>query len=99
MDEILKEIHELKQLIVEQNILKKEVLNFNEAAQYLEVSSSHLYKLTSSGNIPAYKPNGKKLYFNRKELDSWLLSNKQESHDEIEHQASEYLMKKGRVRL
>lgn len=99
MDEILKEIHELKQLIVEQNILKKEVLNFTEAAQYLEVSSSHLYKLTSLGTIPAYKPNGKKLYFNRKELDAWLLSNKQESVDEIEQQASEYLMKKGRVRL
>lgn len=99
MDEVLNEIKELKRLIVEQGLLQKEVLNFNEAAVYLEVSHSHLYKLTSSGAIPAYKPNGKKLYFNRKELDEWLLSNKQVSVDEIEQQASEYLMKKGRVRL
>lgn len=99
MDEVLLEIKELKRLIIEQTLLKKDVLNFAEAAEYLEVSHSHLYKLTSVGGIPAYKPNGKKLYFNRKELDSWLLSNKQVSTSEIEDQANEYLMKKGRVRL
>ena len=86
-------------MLVEQNLLKKEVLNFSEAAVYLEVSHSHLYKLTSSGALPAYKPNGKKLYFNRKELDTWLLSNKQVTTTEIEEQANQYLMKKGRIRL
>jgi excisionase family DNA binding protein len=96
MDEkIFEKLENIERMLVEQNLLKKEVLNFSEAAVYLEVSHSHLYKLTSSGALPAYKPNGKKLYFNRKELDSWLLSNKQVTTTEIEEQANQYLMKKG----
>ena len=86
-------------MLTEQNMLKKEVLTFNEAAIYLEVSHSLLYKMTSTKLIPAYKPNGKKLYFNRKELDNWLLSNKQLSQEEIGQQAANYLIKKGRVKL
>ena len=95
---IYQKLDNIEKLLVEQSLLKKEVLNFNETALYLEVSHSHLYKLTSTGAIPAYKPNGKKLYFNRKELDEWLLSNKQVSTDEIEQQADEFQMKSGRAR-
>lgn len=98
MDEqILKEVQELKKLIFEQNMLQKEVLNFNEAAVYLEVSHSHLYKLTSTGTIPAYKPNGKKLYFNRQELNTWLLSNRQASVSDIEEEVSQFKLKTGRT--
>ena len=100
MDElILKKLERIETMLAEQNLLQKEVLNFNETAIYLEVSHSHLYKLTSAAIIPSYKPNGKKLYFRRKELDAWLLSNKQVGVDEIEQQAADYLMKKGRVKL
>lgn len=100
MDEkIFEKLESIERMLIEQSLLKKEVLNFSEAAHFLEVSHSHLYKLTSSGGIPAYKPNGKKLYFNRKELETWLLSNKQVSSGELEQEANEYLMKKGRVRL
>jgi excisionase family DNA binding protein len=100
MDEqILKEVLELKKLISEQNMLQKDVLNFTETAIYLEVSHSHLYKLTSNGIIPCYKPNGKKLYFKRSELDTWLLSNRQTTTEELETEAANYLMKKGRIRL
>ena len=100
MDEkIFEKLESIERMLVEQSLLKKDVLNFTEAAIYLEVSHSHLYKLTSSGAIPTYKPNGKKLYFNRKELDTWLLSNKQVSTGELEEEANQYLMKKGRVTL
>jgi excisionase family DNA binding protein len=100
MDEIiLEKLERIETMLAEQNLLQKEVLNFNETAIYLEVSHSHLYKLTSAAIIPSYKPNGKKLYFRRKELDTWLLSNKQVGVDEIEQQAADYLMKKGRVKL
>lgn len=96
---ILKKLESIERMLTEQNMLKKEVLTFNEAAIYLEVSHSHLYKMTSTGIVPSYKPNGKKLYFNRKELDLWLLSNKQLSKDEIDQQASNYLIKTGRIKL
>ena len=93
---ILEKLNGIEKMLLEQNMLKKDVLNFNEAAIYLEVSHSHLYKLTSTATIPAYKPNGKKLYFNRHELDEWLLSNRQASISEVKEQAGQFQLKKGR---
>jgi len=93
MDEIiLKELNELKKLISEQNLLKKDVLNFSEACQYLDISESHLYKLTSRKQIPHFCPQGKKLYFNRQELDRWLQQNRQDTNDEIEKEATDYIL-------
>lgn len=99
MDEILERLKIIEKHVLDQNIILKEVLNFAEAAQYLELSHSHLYKLTSAGNIPFYKPNGKKLYFNREELNEWLLRNRNSTQEEIDQQAADYLIKKGRVKL
>lgn len=99
MDEILKRLDKIEKLIESINLVRKDVLNFNEACEYLEISQSHLYKLTSSDVIPHYKPNGKKIYFNRTEVDEWLLRNRTTTADEIEKQAADYLIKKGRVRI
>ncbi|NPD86440.1 helix-turn-helix domain-containing protein [Lentimicrobium sp. L6] len=99
MDEIIKRLERLERLIESQSINTKEVLNFNETCKYLELSQSHLYKLTSSGAVPHYKPNGKKIYFNRQELDTWLLRNRASSKEEIEQEAADYLVKNGRVKL
>ena len=97
MDEVIfQKLDRIEKMLTEHNMLKKEVLNFNEAAIYLEVSHSHLYKLTSTGKIPVYKPNGKKLYFNREELNVWLLSNRQASTAEIEGEAQRFQLKTGR---
>ena len=99
MDEILFKLETLQQMIEFQGLLSKEVLNFNDACSYLELSSSHLYKLTSNGMVPFYKPNGKKIYFRRTELDSWLLRNRTDSQSEIDQRAADYLIKKGRIKL
>ena len=96
MDEILKRLDKIERLIESQNIVRKEVLNFNEACEYLELSQSHLYKLTSSKSVPHFCPQGKKLYFNRQELDEWLQRNKQATTDEIEKQAADYVIKNKR---
>jgi len=96
MDAVLLEILELKKLIQEQSLLKKDVLNFNEAAQYLELSHSHLYKQTSAGEIPFYKPNGKKLYFKRSELEDWMLRNRNTTTDELTQEVANALIKKGK---
>ena len=53
----------------------KEVLTTTEASVYLGVSESYIYKLTSSKLIPHYKPNGKLVYFNRRELCEWAMKN------------------------
>lgn len=97
-DYMIQKLESIERMLMEQNMLQKEVLNFNEAAIYLEVSHSHLYKLTSTGTIPAYKPNGKKLYFNREELNRWLLTNRQTSISDIEDEISQFKLKSGRVK-
>ena len=89
---ILEKLEKLEQRIGEQNLLMKEVLNFNDACNYLDISASHLYKLTSQKSIPHFCLQGKKLYFNRAELDEWLQRNRQTSTDEIETMAANYLL-------
>lgn len=76
----------------------KEVLNFKEACIHIDVSSSHMYKLTSRKKIPHYCPQGGRLYFKRSELDEWLLRNRIGTQDEIEKQAANYLIQKGKVK-
>ena len=48
--------------------LSKNVLSFDEASKFLNLSKSYLYKLTSGNLIPHYKPQGKMLYFEKAEL-------------------------------
>jgi excisionase family DNA binding protein len=88
---VIQKLDNIERMLTEQTLLQKEVLNFSEACQYLDISSSHLYKLTSTKQIPHFCPNGKRLYFNRLELDEWLQRNKQLSSDEIEKQAADYV--------
>lgn len=75
----------------------KEVLTFEEAANYTGLSKSYLYKLTAGKRIPHYKPMGKMCYFNRLELQAWLQQNRVTPEDEITGQAQAYCMgnKKG----
>jgi excisionase family DNA binding protein len=66
----------------------KTVLSFRECSDYTGLSYSYLYKLTSTGGIPCYKPNGKHIYFDRREIDQWLLTNRRATREEIEQAAS-----------
>lgn len=64
---------------------QKTVLNFEEASVYTGLSKSHLYKLTSTDGIPCYKPTGKKgVYFDKGEIDEWLLKNQKINKSETE---------------
>ena len=68
----------------------KEVLTADEAARYMGVSKSYLYKLTMQGKVPFSKPLGKMCYFNRLELEAWLMSNRVATSDEIRDKAQAY---------
>ena len=70
----------------------KNVLCFDDVALLTGFSKSHLYKLTYSHQIPHYKPNGKQLYFDRKEIEDWMRQNKVATNDEIEQKATNYLV-------
>jgi len=97
-DSILTKLDSIEQRLVEQNLLQKEIINFSEACLYLDLSSSHLYKLTSANAIPCYCPQGKKLYFRRTELDLWLTSRRNATANEVEQMAGNYISKRGRAK-
>ena len=89
------ELKQVADLITANTIFcTKEVLTSDEAAKYMGVSKSYLYKLTMRQQIPHYKPMGKMCYFNRAELEQWLQSNRVSTSTEISQQAAAYCMKK-----
>lgn len=53
----------------------KEILNMKELCQFLDISQSLLYKLTCNGDIPHFKPHGKIIFFEKKELVKWIKRN------------------------
>lgn len=73
----------------------KEVLTTDEAARYMGVSKSYLYKLTMNQKIPYYKPLGKMCYFNRQELEQWLQNNRTSTDEELSQRAQQYCTGKG----
>jgi excisionase family DNA binding protein len=71
------------------------VLTSEEAAKYMGISKSYLYKLTMRKEVPHYKPMGKVCYFNRLELDGWLQSNRVATDAELSQRAQNFVSKKG----
>ncbi len=71
----------------------KPFLNFNEACEYVGCTKSLMYKYTANNEITHYKPNNKKVYFKRQDLDVWLLRNKVMSREEIAREATKMMMK------
>ena len=71
----------------------KTVLTFDEACDYTGISRSYMYKLTSTGEVPNSKPNGKIIFFDKKLLDDWLLRNNRKSSYQIKDKALDYVLK------
>jgi excisionase family DNA binding protein len=69
----------------------KTVLTFDEGCNFTGLTKSFMYKQTSQGKIPHYKPQGKMIYFERAELEKWLLRNRIKPASEIDEQASTYV--------
>ena len=69
-------------------VSKAEFIGIDEAAEYLRLKKSYLYNLVYRKQIPFYKPNGKKIYFNKLELSSWITTSKVKTVQEIEQELS-----------
>ena len=61
----------------------KQLLNIDEACEYINYKKSYVYKLTSQNEIPFIKPRGKFLYFRRSELDKWMTGSSSEYQKSI----------------
>lgn len=61
---------------------EKNFLTAKEAAGELRIATSTLYKMVSENKIPFYKPNGKRLYFMKAELEKWIEQGKSTNHED-----------------
>ena len=95
IESVLKKLEPVESLLERITLLEntifttKRVFTFQEACMYIGVSESMLYKLTSSKEIPHYKPRGKMVYFAKEELDEWLLQNYEPTMNEAVRMATE----------
>ena len=92
------ELRQVADLITANTIFcTKEVLTSDEAAKYIGVSLSCLYKWTATRQIPHYKsPTGKMCFFNRHEVEAWMQSTRVATDAELEAQAITITKKGGR---
>ncbi len=70
--------------------IEKKMLTFKEACEYAGIKPSYMHKLTAARRIPFSKPCGKKIYFDKAELDEWMRGNRVKTIDEINDEAARY---------
>lgn len=78
--------------INETGIATTPIMNIKQFSAYLDLSVSALYKMTSTKEIPHAK-RGKRLYFDKKDIDAWVLENKVTTSSDIQRMATEYILK------
>ena len=87
-----KTITKVYDLLVEVKSLVKteasEYIDMNQASDYLKLKKSYIYNLVYKNKIPFYKPNGKKLYFNKLELSDWISQSRIKTQDEFNNESS-----------
>ncbi|MTU29439.1 helix-turn-helix domain-containing protein [Parabacteroides merdae] len=69
----------------------KEVLNLEEASNFLGIAKSTLYKMTHLNQLPYFKPAGKLIFFEKKALLDWVRGAKSMSEEEIREEAASRL--------
>lgn len=76
----------LEQLAERAALWTKQVMNADEAAAYLGCSRGWLYELSSTKQIASSKI-GNKLFFARKDLESFAMQNRTRSEEEVQTEA------------
>ena len=71
----------------------KEVLLVDDVSILTGISKSTIYKMTCNRSIPHYKPNGKCLYFDKREIENWMRQNRVNTNEEAEQKALAYILK------
>jgi len=88
--QILQRLDRIEHILTERESANDKPLTLEEAADYLDLSPSYVYKLTSQGELPHYKPNGKRLYFEKAELRAYLLKGRVRPNADLDQEAATY---------
>jgi excisionase family DNA binding protein len=88
-EKLKNELQEIKQLTL---LNTKRVLTMNDVALLTGLSKSHIYRLVCYKHIPHYKQGGKITYFEKNEIEDWMLSRRIKTTQEIDEEATGYVI-------
>ena len=66
----------------------KKVLNVDDVVTLTGMTKAYIYTLTSRREIPFYKPNGRLIFFNRDEIEAWMMRGNVTPDSETEEAAA-----------
>lgn len=90
---IIREYQEIKETLDN----GKEIMNVQQVADYLSIAKQTVYGMTCRSKVPYYK-RGKRLYFQKSDIDEWLLTARRKTKEEIEMENATYLKIRGKRR-
>ena len=86
LEDIAKGLERLEALTA---LASKEVLDVNETAQLTGYTVKYLRLLISRREIPHYR-RGNRIFFNRDEVEEWMMGNRIPTIDEVQQKACGY---------
>jgi excisionase family DNA binding protein len=89
MEKIMEKLDEIQKLTL---LGAKQALTMDDTSKLTGLSKSHLYKLCMEKKIPHYKSGGKCTYFDKDELNKFMLKRKVKTTDEVEAEAVAYVV-------
>lgn len=95
LDDIIKYASELEKSAY----IIKEYLTVEDAARYLHLNKSAVYRLTSNHQITFYKPGGKNIFIRRADLEKWIGATPCLSSAELEHHVNSIAYKKRKSQI
>lgn len=75
-------------IAIKLSVYSKPMLNVQEAAMFMGVSTHFVYKLMCAHVLPYSKPHGKLVYFDRNDLVRYMKKNHVMSDEEVCNEAS-----------
>lgn len=102
--QILDSLERIEKLLLQKEVIVSEAdndspfLTVHEAAKFLKVPSSSIYKRTCIGEIPCLKKGGR-LYFVKSELMDWVKTGRVKTSYEIKQEAINCLIKSARRKM
>lgn len=92
--QLLNKLENLEQLIISQKDIPQrdedQLLTIREAAEILHLSVPTVYGLVQRSEVPVCK-RGKRLYFSKTELITWVKTGRKKTQSEIDMDAESYI--------
>jgi len=68
-----------------------ELLNIEQASKMLNLTVQTIYALIRDKKIPYMKPTGRRVYFSKNDLETWIRASRHKTTHEIEREAGQWL--------